>query len=96
MSRKMLVPLAMLLLIVFAAVADDVKFSVGKDDTIRTVLSKQTGKRVTLKLDSGEELSGTVRSAGERVVHLEELSGKDFYDAVIDLEEIAAVIVRVR
>lgn len=51
---------------------------------------------MTLKLDSGEELTGTLRTVGNHVAHLEKLAGKDFFDAVVDVEEVAAVIVRAR
>jgi hypothetical protein len=88
--------LAAILLLGSMIFAQEPKLSVGKDDTIRSVLSKYAGKRVTVKLDCGEELSGVVRSVGDNVVHLEELGGKEFYDAVVDLDEIAAVIVRAR
>jgi hypothetical protein len=90
---------AVLCLVVFAATlvfAQETKLSVAKDDTIRSVLAEQTGKRVTLKLDSGDELTGSVRGVGDRLVHLGELTGKEYFDAVVDLDEVAAVILRVR
>ena len=49
-----------------------------------------------LELDSGEEPGGTVRTVGDHVVHVEKVTGKEFYDAVVDLDEVAAVILRVR
>ncbi len=87
---------ALVLVLVSAAMAQDGKLVVGQSDTIRSVLAAQVGKPVTLKLDSGEELTGTVRTVGEHVAHLEKLAGKDFFDAVVDVEEVAAVIVRAR
>jgi hypothetical protein len=94
--KKALALLVLALMIGTAIIAQDAKFSVSKDDTIRNVLSKQAGSKVTLRLDSGEEMSGTVKMVGDKVVHLSELTGKEYYDAVIDLEEVAAVIVRAR
>ena len=87
---------ALVLVLVSAAMAQDGKLVVGQDDTTRSVLAEQVGKPVTLKLDSGEELTGTVRTVGKSVAHLEKLAGKDFFDAVVDLEEVAVVIVRAR
>ena len=86
----------LVLVLVSAAMAQDGKLAVGQDDTIRSVLAAQVGKPVTLKLDSGEELTGTLRTVGNHVAHLEKLAGKDFFDAVVDVEEVAAVIVRAR
>src|SRR5688572_11059210 len=79
-----------------AALAQDGKLAVAKDDSIRSLLTRHIGKAVALRLDSGEEIVGTVALVGDRVVHLEKLSGREFYDAVVDLEEVAAVVVRVR
>lgn len=69
---------------------------VEKGDTVRTVLTRQIDRKVTLVLSQGQELTGTVRSVGDGVVQLSDLSGRDFYDAVVDLQKIAAVVVKVR
>ena len=69
---------------------------VEKADSVRSVLARQIDKRVTLVLAPGQELTGTVRSVGDGVVHLSELSGRDFFDAVVDLQKISAVLVKVR
>ena len=69
--------------------------SVGSDDSIQTILSAQQGNRVTVKLESGE-LTGKVGEVNGKIVHLIELSGKEFYDAVVSVEEIEAVVIRTR
>ena len=96
MTKRLLLPVVLVLALITAAVAQEAKMSIVNEDTIRTVLSKQVGKQVTLKLDSGEELGGVVRTVGEHVVHIEKISGKEFFDAIVDLDEVAAVILRVR
>ena len=101
MTKRLLLPrlvfsLLLVLALITAAVAQEAKMSIVNEDTIRTVLTKQVGKQVTLKLDSGEELGGVVRTVGEHVVHVEKISGKEFFDAIVDLDEVAAVILRVR
>ena len=68
----------------------------GPGASMRSALSRQSGKTVTLKLDSGEELTGVLRNVGDDAVVLEKLSGRDFYDAVVDVEEIAALIYKAR
>ncbi len=65
-------------------------------ETIRTVLAQRLSKTVTLQLDSGEEITGSVRSIGDRVVQLEKLAGREFFDAYVELEDVAAVLVRAR
>ena len=70
--------------------------SVNSADTIENVLSAHIGKRVSIKTKSGGEMAGKVVSVGAKVTHLGELSGKEFYDAVIVNKNIEAVIVRVK
>ena len=70
--------------------------TVSGDDSIQTVLNVHKGKKVTVKLNSGEEMSGTVAEVTGKLVVLQELTGKEFYDAAISLDKVAAVIVRAR
>ena len=65
-------------------------------DAIKVSLERQVGKRVRLRLVSGQEVEGTVVAVGTAGVHVARLAGMDFFDAVVRLDQIAAVIVRVR
>lgn len=65
-------------------------------DTIQSIAAAQKGKRVTLRLRSGQELTGLVRASTDRLIVLGELSGREFFDAVIPIEAVEAVIVRTR
>ena len=68
--------------------------SVSATDTTQSVLAAQKGKRVTVRLMSGQELTGTVREANAKLVVLAAVSGREFFDAVIPLEAIEAVLIR--
>jgi len=68
----------------------------GQDDTVEKVLTAQKGRKVTIRLGSGEDLSGTVQEVNGSLVRLSELSGKEFYDAIMAIPRIAAVIVRAK
>lgn len=70
--------------------------ALGNTDTLERLLSAQQGKKVTIRLGSGEDLSGTVKAVNGSLVQLSELSGKEFYDAVIAIPHITAVIVRTK
>jgi hypothetical protein len=72
------------------------QLQVGAGDNVESVLKGQTGKRVTLRLRSNQELTGVVRMSNARVVQLGALSGREFFDAVVPLEAIDAVLVRTR
>lgn len=70
--------------------------SVGSSDSIQSVLVAHQGKRVTIKLKSGSELTGKVGEVNENIVHLMELSGKEFFDAVASIKTIEAVVIRTK
>ena len=69
---------------------------VAADDTVEKVLAAQKGKRVTVKLGPGDELTGIVKSVTPQVVHLSEIAGREFFDAVVDTRRVVAVLVRVK
>ncbi len=77
-----------------AAIAEPLSLK-AKDD-IESVLSAHNGKRVTVKLNSGDELTGTIGAVNDDLVHLRELSGKEFFDAVVDTDDISAIIIRTK
>jgi len=54
------------------------------------------GKTVTVSLSSGQTMTGIVKDVNDHLLHLEKLSQKDFYDAIILIEMINAVEARVR
>ena len=65
-------------------------------DAIKVNLERQVGKRVKLRLLSGGDVEGTVVAVGTAGVHVGRLVGQDFFDAVVRLDQIAAIIVRMR
>jgi len=72
------------------------ELQVGASDTVESVLKAQSGKRVTLRMRSGQELSGTVRTVNGKVVQIGAVSGREFFDAVVPLESVDAVLVRTK
>lgn len=76
--------------------AQETKFELNKGYGIKEILASYEGKRVAIRLDGGEELEGIVTSVGDHLVHISKLSKRDFYDAVVRIEKIDAVIMRVR
>ena len=65
-------------------------------DAIKVNLERQVGKRVRLRLISGQDVEGSVIAVGTAGVHVARLAGMDFFDAVVRLDQIAAVVVKVR
>ena len=71
--------------------AEDATFPAGG---IAEALRARVGKPVTLVLASGTEIGGTVAEVRDHTVVLRALTGKDFYDALVVVDDIAAVEVR--
>jgi hypothetical protein len=65
-----------------------------EDATVPSVLEAAKGSKVTLRLVAGDEMTGKVAFVGADVVKLVELSGREFFEAVVDLEDVVAVITR--
>ncbi|HEX2767665.1 MAG TPA: hypothetical protein VHN12_00110 [Geobacteraceae bacterium] len=65
-------------------------------DTLHKVLEGQKGKRVTIRLQGGEELTGRVKFISKELIYLEELKSREYFDAVVDVSRIEALIVRVK
>lgn len=64
--------------------------------TIRNILLDSVGKRVGVRVDSREELEGTVTTVGDQLVLISKLSGRDYFDAYVSIEKISAVIIKSR
>jgi len=54
-------------------------------------LKSLVGKKVSVTTVSGKTLTGIVKEVGAHLLHLEKLERKDFFDALIRIENISAV-----
>lgn len=73
---------------------EDASFNVS--GSIKDNLKAYVGKDVLIHLRSGKTFQGYVKSIGEHFVHLEKLSGREFYDALIRIEDIGAIEAKFR
>ena len=64
--------------------------------SIKDNLKIYAGKDVVIHLRSGKSFQGYVKAIGDHFVHLEKLSGRDFYDALIRIEDITAIEAKFR
>ena len=65
-----------------ASLPDNLKIYVGKD--------------LVVHLKSGKTIQGYVKSVGNGLLHLEKLASRDFYDALVLIEEISAIEAKFR
>ena len=95
MKRALLLIAAMTILLSFDLFAQ-AKIDLQSGDTIGSVLAKNVGQAVELRMKSGEKIGGKVEKVGDKMVHLSQLTGAEFYEGAVDLTDIGAVIVRVK
>jgi hypothetical protein len=101
MKVQRIVPAVMLMvgLMVMSApivAAEEVKYDLKPTTTMKALLTDAIGKRVVLRLESSEEIEGTVSVVGEHLVQISKLLKRDFFDAFISIDRISAVIIRAR
>ena len=53
-----------------------------------------TGVKVFITLMSGTSISGTVKSVSKEMLHLSELTGKEYFDSIIRIDHISAMEAR--
>ena len=76
--------------------AEEKKYDLNSAAGIKDILKENMGKRVYVRMNSGEELNGTVAKVGDQLVHISSLAGMDFYDAAVRIDRISAVKFKVR
>ncbi|MEE9910934.1 MAG: hypothetical protein K4571_04345 [Deltaproteobacteria bacterium] len=65
--------------------------------SIKDNLKTYIGKDAVIHLRSGKSLQGYVKAVGDHLIHVEKLaSGRDFYDALIRIEDITAIEAKFR
>ncbi len=68
-----------------------------EQDSMANVLKRLEGKPVRLRLaGSGEEVIGRLQKVGKELAHLSDLSGREFFDAAVRIDQVSAVSVQVR
>lgn len=59
-------------------------------------LKALVGKKVYVTLDSGQVFAGQVKAVSDQLVHVEKLEGKEYFDALIQIQHISAIDTRFR
>lgn len=80
--------------LVTRTMAQNTQIDLSSSDTMRQAIEQHAGKRVKFKLVSGQDIEGIVAKVGNQAVSLTELTGMEFFDATVRIDQVAAVIVR--
>lgn len=84
-----------LLATVQPARADGPLFSVEGAQAMRDNLKSRVKQSVTLRLaGSDKDMTGVVVAVGDEAVHLTQIGGMEFYDALVRIADIEAILVR--
>jgi hypothetical protein len=79
---------------------EQVKHAISTDGDTDTVLAEELmklrGGWVSITLNSGSTFSGTVQKVRSGLVHLSQIQGKEYYEALIRIEDISALGARFR
>ncbi len=93
--NKLLVSLLCFCLCCSAALAQT-RVDLQAGDSMKSVLEKQVAQLVDLRMKSGEKIAGKLEKVTDKLAHLSSLTGAEFYDAVVNIDDIAAVAVRTK
>jgi small nuclear ribonucleoprotein (snRNP)-like protein len=75
---------------------EEKKLEVRSGDTMGDLLTKLVGSSVEVTLRNGTAMSGKLAMVHQHLAVLASLKGKEFYDAVIRIDDVSAVTVRMR
>jgi len=78
------------------AIAEEKKLELKQADTVADLLGRLVGTTVEVSLRNGTTLSGKLTKVNQNLAVIAELSRKEFYDAVIRIDDVSAVTVRMR
>lgn len=97
-TRPLLLSLLSLLALCVAATSALAESTIDlqPNDTMQTVLQSHVGQPIELRMKSGEKIGGKLQKLNDKVVHLTQLTGAEYFDAVVAIDDIAAVVVRAK
>ena len=93
---KLLPRLLIVVLLGLSSVLAEGPIDLKPDDSVASILRRNSGQVVELRMVSGEKITGKVEKVGENLVHLVQLTGQEFFEAAVDLESVSAVVVRTK
>lgn len=78
------------------ASAVEIKYELDPAATMRDILQENIKKRVALKLNSGEEIEGTVAKVGNNLVHISNLPENELFYVLVNIDRINTIRLMVR
>jgi small nuclear ribonucleoprotein (snRNP)-like protein len=76
--------------------AEEKKIELRQNDAMADFLGRLAGSSVEVTLRGGTSMAGKLKAVHQHLAVLSELRSREFYDAVIRIDDISAVTVRMR
>lgn len=98
--NKMIITSVLMVVMLFSVV----QFAAAADEgtafnpyiSMKENLLLNVGKRIAVRITAGDAIEGTIVKVGDQNVHLSKLSGRDYYDAIVRIDRIEAIIFKAR
>src|SRR3954470_18022048 len=94
--KRLLYFVALFTALACATLPAQTKIELQTGDTIPAILQRSAGQAVELRMKSGEKIGGKIDKASDKLVYLPQVTGAEYFDAVVDMSDVAAVIVRAK
>ena len=94
--KRLLFLVTLLATVACATLSAQTKIELQAGDTIASILQRSAGQTVELRMKSGEKIGGKIDKTGDKLVYLSQVTGAEYFDAVVDMSDVAAVIVRAK
>lgn len=94
--KRRLVLLLLVPLLSLSTVLGQSGVNLQPDDSMHSVLQRYVGQTVELRMNSGEKLGGKLEKVSDKLAHLSQLTGAEYFEAVVATDDIAAVVVRAK
>ncbi|HEX8679257.1 MAG TPA: hypothetical protein VF683_04830 [Chthoniobacterales bacterium] len=97
MNSKTLLALCLtLVLFAFSPAFAQGNIDIEPNDSMQSVLLRQVGQTVELRMASGEKIGGKLEKVNEKLAFLSQVTGAEYFSAVVVIDDVAAVLVRAK
>ncbi len=95
MNSRICLSLLLVLLALSPALAQS-NIELTPNDSMESVLQRQVGQSVELRMSSGEKIGGKLEKVNPKLAYLSQLTGAEYFSAVVAIDDISAVVVRAK
>jgi hypothetical protein len=96
MNLKPLLSTCVALLLALSPALAQGNLDLEPNDSMQTVLQRQVGQTVELRMASGEKIGGKLEKVNEKLAYVSQLTGAEYFSAVGVIDEVAAAVVRAK